>query len=137
METKIFESKKDLWLMAILWGAVLVNIVACSLFVYYGCPPFVWTFPLLIIVGGLLPLWILFTTKYTFTGDKLLISCGPMRVSLNVKEIESITPTRNPLSSPALSLDRLLIKYSGGKSVMVSPMDKEGFVSEITSRKNS
>ena len=34
-------------------------------------------------------------------------------------------------SSPALSLDRLLIVYGVGKVVLVSPKDKEGFVSAL------
>jgi hypothetical protein len=40
--------------------------------------------------------------------------------------VRAIGPTRNALSSPALSLDRLRIEYSHSLAVMVSPDDEEG-----------
>ncbi|MFQ5610075.1 MAG: PH domain-containing protein [Woeseiaceae bacterium] len=41
-------------------------------------------------------------------------------------------PTRNPLSSPALSLDRLKITYGPkNRKVLVSPADKESFVQAL------
>ena len=58
-------------------------------------------------------------------------------VDLPLNEIEEITPTHNPLSSPALSLDRLWISYrrAGKKrAVMISPEDKEGFLKAVARR---
>jgi hypothetical protein len=54
-----------------------------------------------------------------------------------LKEIEKITLTHNPLSSPALTLDRLWITYRhGGKkrAVMISPLDKDGFLKAVAAR---
>jgi hypothetical protein len=45
-----------------------------------------------------------------------------------------VESTRNPASSPALSLDRLLIRYGGGSEIMVSPADKAGFMAAIKKR---
>jgi hypothetical protein len=42
-----------------------------------------------------------------------------------------VEETRNPLSSPALSLDRLKITYGNGKRIMISPADKIGFLKAI------
>ena len=48
-----------------------------------------------------------------------------------VADIIDVTETRNPLSSPALSLDRLRIRYGADKHIMVSPDDKTGFLDAI------
>ena len=48
--------------------------------------------------------------------------------------IREVRPTTNPLSAPALSLDRLRIDYEEGgrvRSLLVSPKDKEGFLQEL------
>jgi hypothetical protein len=52
-----------------------------------------------------------------------------------IAEIESVKPSRNPLSSPACSLDRLHVRYHSSKrGVLVSPADKPGFLHELVSR---
>src|SRR5690606_11789437 len=58
-----------------------------------------------------LPLWLLLTTQYTIIGSTLDIHSGPVNFDIDINCIQSITPTRNRRSSPALSLDRLEITY--------------------------
>jgi hypothetical protein len=43
-----------------------------------------------------------------------------------------IAETHNPLSSPALSLDRIEIEFGAYDSVMISPKDKTGLITAIT-----
>jgi hypothetical protein len=65
------------------------------------------------------------------------ISLGEIRalfLEYPLQEISKIEPTHNPASSPALSLDRLVIYYNGGKVLMVSPADKQGFMNELKTR---
>lgn len=45
--------------------------------------------------------------------------------------VVEITPSRNPLSSPALSIDRLKIQFGKRKFVLVSPEDKAGFIRAV------
>ena len=82
----------------------------------------------LVIVGLLGSM--LIGTHYTVDGNILRIRCGPFRWQVLVDAIESVEPTRNPLSSPALSLDRLRIQY-GKRRIFVSPADKAGFLKAI------
>ena len=77
--------------------------------------------------------WIFQSTYYTVDQDYLRIRSGPFRWRVPIVDIESITPTRNPLSSPALSLDRLRIDYRGGRWIMVSPNDRDWFVNALRS----
>lgn len=61
----------------------------------------------------------------------LYIRSGPFRWTISISEIISITPTRNPLSGPELSLDRLRIDYDPGTRVMVSPPDRSEFLRQV------
>ena len=91
-----------------------------------------YTFTLIVAALAIIALIgsILIGTHYTVEGNTLRIACGPFRKKVPLDAIESIEPTRNPLSSPALSLDRLLIRY-GPRRIMVSPADKAGFLKAI------
>jgi hypothetical protein len=84
------------------------------------------------ILAAVLILWILYGTFYVLTGESLLIHCGPFRRRVLVSTIHEIIPSRNPLSSPACSLDRLHIKYDGSRSgVLISPWDERSFSREL------
>jgi hypothetical protein len=129
-----FPSKRDWWIVALIWLGVLVSVVG-------GIVPLVvagvsWT-ELLLVVSLLvgmdwLMLWVLYGTGYTITPDRLFIRCGPFTFPVTLHGIDSITPTRSPWSSPACSLDRLKVVYGlSRQSIMVSPADKSGFLSAI------
>ncbi|MDP4944639.1 MAG: PH domain-containing protein, partial [Alishewanella sp.] len=76
-------------------------------------------FALLVSTG--LPIWLINSTRYTLTEQQLLVQSGPFQWQIPIVQISNITPTINPLSSPALSLDRLRIDYGQGRSLMISP----------------
>jgi hypothetical protein len=90
-----------------------------------------WIVVLNVLLGVLLPAWLLLGTDYVLDQEHLKIRCGPFRWSIPVREIRHVEPTRNPLSSPALSLDRLRIEYGNGKSLMISPRDTEQFLADL------
>ena len=83
-----------------------------------------------IVVGALVlgfQYWLL-NTRYIVSADELLVVSGPIRWQIALADIDAVLPTRSVLSSPALSLDRLEISYSGGRKLLVSPKDKAGFL---------
>ena len=130
MET-VFRSKIDLWLVVV---TVAVPIVVLE-FILDGLNITARFAELLaiaiaVVVLGLV-LWLYLSTRYTITGDFLLVKAGPFAWVIPIDEITSIEPTRNLLSSPALSLDRLLIRYGHGAELMISPRDKPGFMTEL------
>ena len=73
---------------------------------------------------------IFFGTRYTINEkSELIIKCGIIYHSkVDISTIQSISKTRNPISSPAPSLDRIKIKYGKWDSVIVSPKDKQAFI---------
>ena len=78
--------------------------------------------------GWCLSVWIVLQTYLEFRGNYLTIRCGPFSRKLQIDDIEIAAPTRNPLASMALSLDRLAIKTRGGRGGLISPGDKEQFI---------
>jgi hypothetical protein len=84
-----------------------------------------------------LMLWGCYNTRYEITPSDLVVRFGPFRTTLPLDTIVEVFPTRNPISAPAPSLDRLRIDYrkkSGGKwFALISPKDKEGFVRDLAS----
>jgi len=83
-----------------------------------------------LIVVALL-IWMSIGTYYSVDKNTLKIVAGPIRWKVPIDEITSVERTRSPISSPALSLDRLRIRYSGKKSVMISPADKKRFMKAL------
>ena len=64
--------------------------------------------------------------------SELLIKCGFLyNVVIDISAIKSINRTRNLISSPAASLDRIELKYGKWDSVIISPSNKIEFVNEL------
>ncbi|NTW29135.1 MAG: PH domain-containing protein [Coriobacteriia bacterium] len=78
---------------------------------------------------------LLIPIRYGITEDRLIIRFGVVRRSIPLSDIREVHPTRNPLASPALSLDRLAIRVDEGFIGMslVSPSEREEFLSLLAS----
>ncbi len=67
----------------------------------------------------------------------LKIRCGMLiRQQIPLTSIAEVSQSRNPLSAPAWSLDRLRVSYRRGREdglVLISPEDKLGFLRELAS----
>ncbi|GAB5412643.1 MAG: hypothetical protein Cons2KO_02460 [Congregibacter sp.] len=134
----VFRSKIDLWLVALVVGAAVMVVVATiPVFLEPLSKSDAVTaivtilFALLLTIG--LPAWMFMATDYRVEQDSCFVRCGPFKWEIPLDSITSITPTRNPLSSPALSLDRLEIRYGSGKVILLSPKDKNGFIAAVRS----
>jgi hypothetical protein len=96
--------------------------------------PFKWGLIVAIgLIGVCLPLSLLLRTRYTVSERSLKIRHGFFSWTIPLSEMTSISPAKDPASSPALSLDRLRIEYAKGKSIMISPLNKEEFVNLLRS----
>lgn len=130
--TKVYRSKVDRWLLGILIAAMIAaTLGAVSAVAAVGWEA--WWAIFLLMLGVGLPAWILTTTYYTLDDVELIVRSGPFKWRIPVAEIRTISKTSNPLSSPALSLDRLRIEY-GKRSIMISPEDRDAFIEDIESR---
>lgn len=133
MMAAVYRSKIDSWLLAVLVGAALVSLLAALPALQVGAPAARAAAVCIAGIGVGLPLWLLISTKYTLGHGQLIVQSGPFRWHIGVAEITSITPSTSLLSSPALSLDRLRIDYGPGKSLMISPCNKDRFFRDLES----
>ncbi|NCF24124.1 MAG: hypothetical protein GWP60_06265 [Gammaproteobacteria bacterium] len=131
MTPKRFKSKIDRWLLLLLVAIMVFEVVVMGIAASQLTNPreatvlILASLVIVALIGSMLV-----STHYTVFGNTLRIACGPFRWKVPIDAIDSVEATRSPLSSPALSLDRLRIHY-GKRRIMVSPSDKAGFLKAI------
>ncbi len=134
--SKVFHSKRDLWIVILIWAGMLLAAVAAVAQFRTGAP----LLQRLLILGASVivvafVLSMVYGIRYTLGDTNLTVTCGPFRYTIPLDAIDLVRPSRNPLSSPAASLDRLLIKWDGErKRILISPQDKMAFMDELKSR---
>jgi membrane protein YdbS with pleckstrin-like domain len=127
-----FKSKVDAWIGIVLAGCALLS-AASAVIVFRSGVPLVLV-AVIVTAGTALPVSLLLRTDYTVENAVLIVRTGLFRWRIPLTDIASIGSTRNPMSSPALSLDRLLIERRTGSDLMISPLDKKGFLQELQKR---
>ncbi len=136
MTPKRFRSKVDAWI-AVLLAVAIVGMLFAFIAVMINEP----SVKLRLVVGAMtvlglaLMLSVMLRTHYTVGNGEVRIVSGPFSWTIPIADITDIKETRNPLSSPAMSLDRLKISYGRRKWVMVSPADKKKFIQAIEQQK--
>ena len=123
--SRVYRSKVDILVAASALGLPLLTVAALSL---GGLDS-----PLLIGAVILLcalisfAVWLLVSTRYVIDDKALLVRSGPFLWRIAHGQITSLERTSDPRSAPALSLDRLRIRY-GGNQILISPADQEDFL---------
>lgn len=133
---KIFPSKIDWWLAAIICTAAVVEVGVSVVFLLTIPDSPVYGTALALLcwaVAGFI-MWIFFSTHYIIGETDLVARCGPIRWRVPLAAITEVHPSHNPLSSPACSLDRLRVNFEkNGRArfLLISPEDKEGFLHDL------
>ncbi len=136
---KEYSSKVDGWLGALILLLFVGGLAGLAAGVYIlingGPAAGAWSaigsgvFTVVLILGLVYPV------KYTLTADQLQVRSGLLLSRYEYSVIKSAAPSRNFLSSPALSLDRIKIEYEGKVGFfMISPGDKEAFMKDLAER---
>lgn len=129
-----FPSKRDPWLVAVLALSALSCVFAVPAAGAGGSGVTMLALLPVLLLGAGLPLWVLFATHYRFEADTLCVRCGPFSWRVPLNEVRAVTSSRSALSGPALSPDRLRIDYGRGRTLLVSPADRAGFLAELRLR---
>lgn len=131
----IYPPKIDAWLGVLLAALALtapVSVIA-GLRMLKASPGEATTFIFSGVFTGLLLALLVWPVRYVLDERELVIRFGIMRVRIPYKDIQEVSPTRTLLAGPALSLDRLMISYRGGRA-LISPSRKENFLQELAKR---
>ena len=136
VQGEVYRSKIDWWLGLILIGALVYPVYALvEGYIEDGEISWVLLVTEILILAIFIPI---FNMKYILYPDHLLVVCiGKERISY--QNITGMKETHNPLSSAALSLDRLQIDYrlSGGRHnmILISPKRKKEFIEKVNKKR--
>ncbi|MDH3338151.1 MAG: PH domain-containing protein [Gammaproteobacteria bacterium] len=132
MAAKRFKSKVDRWIIVLLVIVIVAEVFAIGSAALQASDPLVTTAMILLGTAiAALIVWLTLGTYYVVDRGKLIVVAGPIRWNVPIEQISSVEATKSPLSSPALSLDRLRIRYGKNRRIMISPADKAGFLKAI------
>jgi uncharacterized membrane protein YdbT with pleckstrin-like domain len=127
-----FPSKVDAWLVLVL---VAVLVLQLGVFIYVAANRTA-AGPVFVALGATVAVYLLIgvtlaRTYYEVDGRRLRVVSGFFRWTIPLADIRSVQATHSPLASPALSLDRLRIRYGKRGSILVSPADKQHFLKAL------
>lgn len=117
---KIYKSKVDWWLIAVIliaFGYPIVDGILSEEYVLSA----------VFIVLLVLFYFLAKSIQYKIDGENLVI----WRTKIPIQSIHKVYRTRMPLSSPALSLDRIAIVYNKYDEIFISPKEREEFIKEL------
>lgn len=130
-----FKSKVDWW-----FNAIMLLISALSIYLMVSAAltksqEQLLSAIIMLAIVVLLILPIYFFTYYEIRDEALIIKSGYFyKKKIMIKDIVGIAPTNNPLSSAALSINRIAIVYNNGKRItneFISPQYKDEFISAL------
>lgn len=131
----VFKSKVDKWVLVCFALSFIACLMGTSVMLKIGGTANYVMAAVIVIAGIGFPLWILVSTRYIADDENLKIVSGPFSWIIPVQTITSIQETQSAITSPAMSFDRLEITYGEDKAIIVSPVDKEGFIKALGSDK--
>jgi len=132
---KTFNSKIDLWLLIVLLLLIGLSIYTVIEILSKQTNLIDYLISIFMaLLGVFLPIGLIISTKYVVDGNLLIIKAGFFKWEVNILEITEVRKTKNPLSSPALSLDRIEIKYKNNKKIMISPNNLDEFLKAINQK---
>ena len=137
-ELKWFKSEIDWWIGSIIVGvpvlelALLVSSLQrgdreATVAVFAGCAFVAAIYALLVI-----------PVRYGIGDDVLVVRFGVVRQRIPFTSIREVYPTHAPLSSAALSLDRLAVRTGRGflGLTLISPREREEFIALLARKAN-
>lgn len=130
-----YRSKIDTWFIVVLLAALVVSVGSVGIAFINGerdAGPGA----IILLLTAAFVCWTAFGTRYILTNQELLVRSGPFRWKIKLKDITGIESVNHMASAPALSRDRLRISYAG-KSVMISPNEKQKFLTDLDRRRET
>lgn len=134
--SRVYPSKRDVWLMVALWASTAGMVWAAGS-VWFSDEPMAFRLIMVLVMlaSAALVGSLLYMTGYWMTSDQLVIRSGPFSWRVPLRSIHEVVPSRSLLSGPALSLDRLHVRYGSSKwGVLISPAEKDDFLREMVLR---
>ena len=105
---KRHDSKVDNWLLILVVSAAVFVLLAATLLALVGLAVVGF---ILLLIGAVLPMWIVMATRYDIIDDELCVRAGPLRWHIPLHDIVSVNACHNAALAPAMSTQRLALRY--------------------------
>jgi hypothetical protein len=121
----VFRSAYATWIIIATFLPAIIGIV-----LLFTDP---WYLGLLCLPVIIITIPVYFRTSYTIHDiNQLTVVCGLLyKKTFSVNDIESLRPSNNVMSSPALSMKRLELKFKNRETLLISPADKAKFTEAL------
>lgn len=131
-----YPSKVDWWLALVLASLPVAVIVVWVGLIASGSREDVWVAVVTTVAIPALLVGLVFPMRYGLGDSALIVRFGLVRQRVRFVDIVGVEPTREPLAGPALSLDRLRVRYGPGAMsyVLISPANRHAFLDELASK---
>ncbi|KYC98189.1 PH domain-containing protein [Heyndrickxia sporothermodurans] len=128
-----FYSKKGPIITIITWSLFIVLLGTIIILLIHGLEDSDSIFGLIIVsISLVFVTWLWMNTYYEINNGKLKIIAGPFKYAIiDINEIKTIESTKNIISSPALSMDRIEIQYNKWHTIIISPKNQAEFIYEL------
>ncbi len=121
---KIYKSKIDWWLGLALIYPIFRSIVSITKGEWIGYLGIVLCFLIIVFISK--------STRYIIAENQLIVKCMfIINNRIEISKIKKIEKTNSLLSSPALSLDRIAIKFNKYDEVYISPKERQKFIEDL------
>lgn len=128
---RTFKSKIDAWLVVLVVGAAVLPVAAGLWLLMHGQVGGVLLLLMWGVVTSVVVAALSFPLRYTLRADHLHIQSGWLKWEVPYRTLVRAVSSRNPLSAPAWSLDRLRLDYAAGGFILISPDDRAAFMQEL------
>lgn len=134
MGERTYRTRVDLWLALLVGGGAAAPLLMAGWLATQGK----WDgIVLLAFWGTVVSAAVLSLTvpvRYTLQAERLIVRSGWLTWDIPLAAVRRVEPTWSPLAGPAWSLRRVLIEWSQGDFILVSPDDRESFIDELAAR---
>lgn len=130
MEPAVYKSKISITLFVIVTTCLIV-LPLLPLFTSTPTTEDIVFIAVYLIIAVALEAFLYTGTSYTIAGEKLTVKSFLVKEEINIGDISSIVHTRTWLSAPALSLNRIELRYKRSRSIVISPRREEQFIARL------
>ncbi|HMN33464.1 MAG: PH domain-containing protein [Chitinophagaceae bacterium] len=127
-----FKSKLSIGLLFISFIPIL------SLFFLFAFEVHGWIGMIILLPGLIFLIDIFVNTHYLLTENVLIVRCGFFyKKAIDLGSIQKISKSNSIINAPALSFDRIEIKFNQNDTLIISPQNKNDFIKKITQQNSN
>ena len=121
---KIYKSKIDWWFGLVLIYPIFLSVKSIICGQWIGIAGLFFVIGLILLISK--------TTQYIINYNALIVkSFWIINCKIEISKITTIEKSKSIISSPALSLDRLRIRYNKYDEVLISPKERIEFIDDL------